>query len=299
MVPCAAKSICNSFYERLSDVPEPALLHSRFERAVNLLTPHGLFTVLRGGELFPYGAVTENGECALFSSSFGANTSFTLCRSGIAFGDTPLVSFQEAVYTDLRATQMMESAATNAFDAAALSIQKFLQSGCATDGLSVLTCETAALGRFPCAAFFKPRFEAFRAAARGRGHESTAGAAARCAGLGIGLTPSSDDCLCGYFAVESAVFSSAWLMDASRAAAKSTAYLSAQFLLRAGEGLVSEAVLALFLSIARQSGAYEPLLRRIASHGATSGCDFLTGTYFGLLDAAEKRRNCLASVGNP
>ncbi len=299
MEPCAAKSICHSFYERLSDVPMPASLHSRFERAVNLLTPYGLFTVLRGRELFPFSAVTESRAYALYSASFGANASFTVCRSGIAFGETPLVSFIEAKHTDLRTTQVMESAATSAFDAAALSIQNFLRGRCASDSFSVLTSGAAALGSFPCAAFFKPRLEAFRMAALRYDGEGAADAAARCAGLGVGLTPSSDDCLCGYFAVESAVFSSSWLIDASRAAAKKTAYLSAQFLLRAGEGLVNEAVLELFHSIARQKGAYEPLLWRIASHGATSGCDLLTGIYFGLLDAAEKRRNSLASVGNP
>ncbi|MCE5236236.1 MAG: DUF2877 domain-containing protein [Eubacteriales bacterium] len=296
---CRARSLCGAFYDALSGAPEPAAFHSRFEHAVNLSTRHGLFTVLRAKELFPHSA-TIDGTCELFGGAYDTNASFTVCRSGIALRGNPLVSFAEANHTDLRAMQVMEGAATSAFDAAALSIRNFLAEERAQEGLSALANEAGPLGASPYAAFLKPRLEAFRGAARAFDGDSAVYAAKRCAGLGIGLTPSSDDLLCGYFAVQNAAFPAPWVAEAARAAAESTSYLSAAFLRRAGLGLVSEATLKLFKVIARGGVPEKTLLSTIANYGASSGRDYLTGLYFGFSDIALRRkkgRERLASNG--
>lgn len=296
---CPARGLCGAFYSTLKETPEPAALHSRFEHAVNLTTRHGLFTVLRGKELFPHSAIVD-GTCELFGGAYDTNAEFTVCRSGIALRENPLVSFAEANHTDLRAMQIMERAATCAFDAAARSIRNFLAEDRGGGGLSALVCGTESLNASPHAAFLKPRLEAFRKAARASDDDSAVYAAKRCAGLGIGLTPSSDDLLCGYFAVQSAAFPAPWIAEAAQEAAENTSYLSAAFLYRAGLGLVSESTLALFKSVARGDVPDHALLFSIANYGASSGRDYLTGLYFGFSDIASRRkkgRGRLASAG--
>lgn len=137
------------------------------------------------------------------------------------------------------------------------------------------------------AGFLAPRLEAFRRAARGDDGDAVARAAREMAGCGPGLTPSSDDLLCGYL-----VFMPN--EDGKRTAAKKIADsaasrtndISAALLRRGGEGLFSEDILHLVACLCHNSTDREltTAMERVAAFGSSSGCDFLTGLYFGMMD---------------
>ena len=139
----------------------------------------------------------------------------------------------------------------------------------------------------PWTEFLSPRLLAFRRAVWAGGADGARQAARRIAGCGPGLTPSSDDWLCGYLAA----LPSAFRRDGTAAllaetAAEATNDISANLLRWAGKGYFSEDILALKRCLCHDSGAAErrTAMERVASFGSSSGCDFLTGFYFGLLD---------------
>jgi hypothetical protein len=109
----------------------------------------------------------------------------------------------------------------------------------------------------------------------------------------MGLTPASDDFLCGYLSAYGVISkvvgrSEDRVLQLTRAlaaaAAKHTGYISAAFLLQSGEGLIAESAFELLTSLF--SDVPYPLIlvnaNRVASLGATSGLDTLTGIYLGI-----------------
>ncbi|QXE92650.1 DUF2877 domain-containing protein [Geomonas subterranea] len=105
------------------------------------------------------------------------------------------------------------------------------------------------------------------------------------AGLGVGLTPSGDDFLCGFFA--SLVFrreSGLWgpskedIDRWAQLAAAGTSTFSGQMIRCAARGLVTEEVAAWLTAVhlGRPEGIFD-LTRKIASFGHTSGTDQLCG----------------------
>ncbi len=110
-----------------------------------------------------------------------------------------------------------------------------------------------------------------------------AGAAARIAGLGPGLTPSGDDLLVGALALH------AWaeaaglgggrsLRDAIvDAAGPATSRLSGQLLIAAADGHVTAPLAALLGALLRRSGPFPPDVAGVLAIGATSGADLLLG----------------------
>lgn len=116
-------------------------------------------------------------------------------------------------------------------------------------------------------------------------------AAAGCAGCGIGLTPSSDDLLTGYFATLHLLFRAQKLFqekthisNMARAAAARTNAVSAAFLLHSGQGLANEAVCDLLRAMYtdHDQTAARNAIRRVLAIGSTSGADMLTGIWFAL-----------------
>ena len=96
------------------------------------------------------------------------------------------------------------------------------------------------------AGLLAPRLEALRRAVRAGETETAARAARRMAGCGPGLTPSSDDLICGYLALLPSGGAWAGMAEAiAAAAARGTNDISAALLLRAGEGQFSEDALGL------------------------------------------------------
>jgi hypothetical protein len=139
--------------------------------------------------------------------------------------------------------------------------------------------------------FLAPRFRALQNAVQAGDAESAVLAAERFAGCGMGLTPSSDDLLCGYLATK-------WLLSREQghaeritllssiaaAAAKKTTRISATFLLQCGEGLVNLYCYDLFSAIFthQDEEATRAANRRVLAIGSTSGADMLTGVALAL-----------------
>ncbi len=134
--------------------------------------------------------------------------------------------------------------------------------------------------------FLKPRFLELSEAVSNGDETRALHAAERMAGCGVGLTPSSDDLLTGYFAMLRVLWraqnkqgNDALLTEMAKRAAAKTNRVSATFLLQSGEGLANEAVLSLIGSVF--SNADDETVRldaaRVMSIGSTSGGDMLTG----------------------
>ena len=139
--------------------------------------------------------------------------------------------------------------------------------------------------------FLAPRFRALQNAVQAEDAEAACIAAERFAGCGMGLTPSSDDLLCGYLATK-------WLLSREQgragritllssiaaAAARKTTRISASFLLYCGEGLVHLSLYELYAELFRNADEEETLAaaRRILAIGSTSGADLLTGVALAL-----------------
>jgi hypothetical protein len=134
--------------------------------------------------------------------------------------------------------------------------------------------------------FLAPRLERlFYAVSLGAGEEA-AQAAANCAGCGMGLTPSSDDLLSGYFTTLHLLFRAenrpedkAIISNMAQAAAEKTNRISGTFLLHSGMALANTAICDLDRSIFTfmDQAAANRAIARVIAIGSTSGADMLTG----------------------
>ncbi len=110
-------------------------------------------------------------------------------------------------------------------------------------------------------------------------------------GFGVGLTPSSDDVLCGILAVISyacfKINNKKWCMDAKRFAKKvyqasisKTTIVSEQMLKHAKDGRFSRTYHMFIKSLMlKDTLDIEDMALDVMKHGATSGKDFLLGVY--------------------
>ena len=139
--------------------------------------------------------------------------------------------------------------------------------------------------------FLSSRLERFFAAIAEETFEEAAPFAANCAGCGMGLTPSSDDLLCGYFLTLHLLFRASGndrakdsISTMAQAAAKRTNRISGSFLLQSGSGLANAAICELFRSTFSEfdTNTAERAIRRILGIGSTSGADMLTGIVLAL-----------------
>lgn len=271
-----AGRVCGAMTAALGGQVLSVEIHSRFQTAVNLRTSLGLVTLLAPGRcLQPYSVVLQESMEQL-SLEPGA---LTLGPGGLWSDGALAVDFASAPKVDLS----LRDGPVPPLSAAG-SLRRFL--ACAPgDGLSPL-----ALNRVegPYAALLVPRLNVLRRAVRAKDSLAALAAVRRVAGCGPGLTPSSDDLLCGY--LSQLPRSGDWTQltwSLARAAAEETNDISAALLLRAGDGLYSEDVLALIACLRHGRGGQEltACLLRVARFGSSSGYDFLTGVYFGVLDA--------------
>ena len=273
-MPVRAMKICASLWRSLPQKPRSASLHSAFQHAANLSTDAGMLTLLPPGKgLQPGSAVLER---EMGFSRLGAY-SLTVGQDGIFADGAKLISFQQAQRLELRLDEAFLPPGSER------PVLDFL-SGRRGTGLVSLAFQEA---DNPWTEFLSPRLLAFRRAVWAGGADGARQAARRIAGCGPGLTPSSDDWLCGYLAA----LPSAFRRDGTAAllaetAAEATNDISANLLRWAGKGYFSEDILALKRCLCHDSGAAErrTAMERVASFGSSSGCDFLTGFYFGLLD---------------
>ena len=269
---------------------------SAFSHAVNLDTPAGLVSVLtRARCLQPMGCVVEPAG-SFEQGAFAPGMRVRLTGRAIRIGDAEIV-LAGATPTDLS----VRGALCPDGAAAAVEPQKHrptlrpaplltvLASGRGEDGLSALVtrCKSNVYADFLATRL--PRL--FAAVAAGDAAEAGE-AAARIAGCGVGLTPSSDDLLTGYMAMLHALSAIGVLGEiapithaiAARAAQK-TNRISGAFLLQSGAGYVSEDVLRLLQLLCSDSDAQqiERAAARVAAFGSTSGSDMLTGIVLAII----------------
>jgi hypothetical protein len=139
--------------------------------------------------------------------------------------------------------------------------------------------------------FLAPRLEKLFSAISREDFTGATEAAANCAGCGMGLTPSSDDLLCGYFTTLHLLYrangnanAKAHIQCLSQAAAEKTNRISGSFLQQSGMALANLAVCDLFRSIFTDSDTFsaDRAIARVLAIGSTSGADTLTGVLLAL-----------------
>lgn len=269
---------------------------SAFSHAVNLDTPAGLVSVLtRARCLQPMGCVVEPAG-SFEQGAFAPGMRARLTGRELRIGDAE-ITLAGATPTDLS----VRGALCPDGAAAAVEPQKHrptlrpaplltvLVSGRGEDGLSALVtrCKSNVY-----ADFLAPRLPRLFAAVAAGDAAEAGEAAARIAGCGVGLTPSSDDLLTGYMAMLHALSAIGVLGDVvplTRAmavrAAQKTNRISGAFLLQSGAGYVSEDVLRLLQLLCSDSDAQqiERAAARVAAFGSTSGSDMLTGIVLAII----------------
>ena len=241
----------------------------------------GMITFLVSGKsLQPYSVSLEwDGNFDFLKEIPYAETSeWLLSDRGLRVGTFPLFEFERIKVFDLRKTQteILKPMAAN-------YIRSFLghQEEKGIHGLLEGKMND------PFSVFLAPRIEAFRQAVQNENLDAVVLTAKQMAGCGPGLTPSSDDFLCGYVA--------AWpdekpwkgfSKDITSAAAAETNDISGSLLKRAGEKMFSEDILQLLKGF--ESGDTKQIrtaLKKVSCFGSSSGCDFLTGMYYGVIDS--------------
>lgn len=273
MVVC--KLVCKFLMQSLTEKQTKIFLHSAFQNAVNLVTPIGMVTLLSPEKgLQPYSAVLSRS----FSFEQLKDSALYISRSGIRKDEKLLLSFEGAeqknTYLNHKPRWSPE---------AKRYLLDFLREyrGLGLTGM--------AFGEYSdiYSEFLAPRLETLRNAVRKGQETSLILAAERFAGCGMGLTPSSDDFLCGYLLGMPEPGVPGITGKMACAAAARTNDISASLLRRAGEGFFSCDILHLAECLERETSSEElrMALERVAAFGSSSGCDFLTGLYFGITDS--------------
>ncbi len=272
--------ICQALLGQLCASFVPVTVHSAFQSAANLSAPFGLVTLLQPGKsLQPYSLLLEQ-EMDFRKLE---NGTLYLSHEGLWRSGVMEVSFSRAQITDLtyRPRGLCAAESTEV-------IRSFLLEHRDYELVQLLSGPIEGV----YAKEIAPRFLRMRQAVRTGRRQEMVSAATALAGCGMGLTPSSDDLLCGYLW---ALWSREGMEDAIRqmadAAAKRTNDISASLLTRAGNGYFSADVLALAECLTGRPDRRSVIraLRAVAEFGSTSGRDFLTGAYFGLKDICNLR----------
>lgn len=271
--------VCDALMEKLHGGGFELQVHSSFHSAVNFSSPIGMITLLAPGKgLQPFSAVLR--MPFPFEELPPPGGHLRISPDGISSDEKMLFSFQGTQKRNLSLSHIPQWR-----KGAAEALLDFLLEHKEKGLVEMAFGEQAGI----YSGFLAPRLERLRSAARGGMAEEIIEAAGQMAGCGPGLTPSSDDLLCGYLAGLPVFRQGSLGGQAARAAASKTNDISAALLSRAGEGYVSWDILKLIDCLERD-GAQEELqlaLKRVADFGSSSGCDFLTGMYLGILDSDE------------
>ncbi|MBR0163630.1 MAG: DUF2877 domain-containing protein [Lachnospiraceae bacterium] len=273
-----AASVCDRLLRDVGQDTCSLQVHSMFDTAVNFTSAFGIVTVLSPGRsLQPYAMVL----CQDFDFHFFEYRVSGINDAGVHANGIQVIDFSCASRPDL-SIEGRKLPAYDPAEAALGHIRSFLKGHC-EEGLSRLVfhrLDNAVTG------FLYPRIEAFRKAAAGSDDEAFIRAAYEISGCGEGLTPSSDDFLSGYLLCAGFIRGREVTKAAAYMAAERTNDISAALLKRSGEGLYSEDILALLTALGSADNEEEinRAISRVAEFGSSSGCDFLTGLYFGIKD---------------
>ena len=257
-------------------------VHTVFGHAVNVeLGGRLMSAVMAPRSLAPYGCSVE--AVKPFSCmGILRGGAVRLTREGLSFENGTSIALETAAETELSVESIACDSKQTRLQPRLRPVLAVLRAGEEAQGLSPLV--TGGAGNI-FSAFLAPRLEALFDAV-GRADPRAETLAARAAGCGAGLTPSSDDLLTGYFLTVRLLSRFGRMADArallpgmAAAAAEKTNRISGTFLLDSGEGLASQDVLLLLNALF--SDAPEAALLNaaecVASFGSTSGRDMLTG----------------------
>lgn len=273
--------ICSRLYEALSEQTLEGTLHSCFHRAMNMAYENGLVTFLaKEKSLQPFSLNLDWSGDFLFVKELvrSRGTEMRLNMQGLWIGTYQVFEFEtfEILNLKKRQSEILNPVAAN-------FIRSFLshQEEKGIHGLIEGRTEDV------FSAFLASRIEAFREAVQNGERETAVYAAGQLAGGGPGLTPSSDDFLCGYIVSWPENYPwEGFAETVTGAAASRTNDVSGSLLKHAGEGMFSEDVLGLLEGFANcDTEQIRTALKRVACFGSSSGCDFLTGMYYGVIDS--------------
>ena len=294
-----ALEVCHSLRRSIPAGGCPATVHSVFDRAVNLVTPLGLVTLLpKCRPLYPF-SVRIDTDIPFPALGLRPDMSAMLLP-GEASAGTLRVDLTNALDTDLSVLERKELIVPPDLSDRLERLAGVIGEEGKPEGMAPLVFHLEEgssadyAERFPhnhYTAFLLPRVRRlFDALHTGQIVEISAAAGAM-AGCGPGLTPSSDDFLCGMMAAMLARGGARGrvlrTMDITQrmgyAARVKTNVISGSFLVRSSQGLLSADVLdtvgQLFSNGPTQS--LESAASRVISFGETSGTDILSGIYFG------------------
>lgn len=294
-----ALEVCHSLRRSIPAGGCPATVHSVFDRAVNLVTPLGLVTLLpKCRPLYPF-SVRIDTDIPFPALGLRPDMSAMLLP-GEASAGMLRVDLTNALDTDLSVLERKELIVPPDLSDRLERLAGVIGEEGKPEGMVPLVFHLEEgssadyAERFPhnhYTAFLLPRVRRlFDALHTGQIVEISAAAGAM-AGCGPGLTPSSDDFLCGMMAAMLARGGARGrvlrTMDITQrmgcAARVKTNVISGSFLIRSSQGLLSADVLdtvgQLFSNGPTQS--LESAASRVITFGETSGTDILSGIYFG------------------
>ena len=294
-----ALEVCHSLRRSIPAGGCPATVHSVFDRAVNLVTPLGLVTLLpKCRPLYP---ISVRIDTDIPFPALGLRPDMSaMLLPGEASAGMLHVDLTNALDTDLSVLERKELIVPPDLSDRLERLAGVIGEEGKPEGMAPLVFHLEEgssadyAERFPhnhYTAFLLPRVRRlFDALHTGQIVEISAAAGAM-AGCGPGLTPSSDDFLCGMMAAMLARGGARGrvlrTMDITQrmgcAARVKTNVISGSFLIRSSQGLLSADVLdtvgQLFSNGPTQS--LESAASRVITFGETSGTDILSGIYFG------------------
>lgn len=280
-----ANAACSKLLESIREKPVTATVHSVFDHAVNLALEgrFGLVGLIASQKtLTPY-AVSVQTPCSFTELGFRADMAAAVQPGMIEIPEAGIsIDCGQAKPIDLGVGSLRFDSPTVLQGALPVLRQTLEQ----TDAEACLTPLVTGGEGNVYTKFLAPRIEELIQAVSANDAERAAKAAEKTAGCGMGLTPSSDDLLAGYFAGLHAIFRAEGKLERisfipimARRAVKKTNRISATFLLQSGEALVNYDLLLLIQSIVTgaDSTSIQQAAQRVLSIGSTSGGDMLTG----------------------
>lgn len=284
-----ADAVCARLYARLQREEIVARVDSVFPRAINFFSAGEMFSVLTADR-----GLRPNAICLC------ADAPIRLCGSLLQPGMKTVLSKRGVFVEERRLCGSLTFTRREDLSVRRIRVNRALlprQAGILkgvlaslpdSDGLS---CLATGSGTNLYADFLRPRLKRFQTALESGDPALAAAAAAQLAGCGVGLTPSSDDLLCGYFLTwqilaqkggERAYLDG--LQAMAEKAAEKTNRISGAFLLQSAQGYAAEEVVRFLecLFHGTDEASLKKAVRRVLDIGATSGSDILTGVCLAL-----------------